>query len=84
MISTSSQKIDERVKVVTVFDKKTTPLLLEWRGRRIKIKRLNMYFHKKIGEKLLYYFCVSDAADNGYTLCFDTDSLIWKLEEITF
>ena len=84
MISTNSQSVNEPVKVVIMFSTRVTPLLLEWRGRRIYIKRLNLYFHKNIGRKLLYYFCVSDASDNGYKLAFDTDSLLWKLEEVTY
>jgi len=84
MISNSSEKINEKVKVVMLYSKKTTPLLLEWNGRRIYIKRTNLYFHKKVGDKLLYYFCVSDKDDNGYKLCFDTSSLFWVLEEVTF
>jgi hypothetical protein len=84
MISNSSEKINESVKVVVLFDKKNTPLLLLWKGRRIPIKRTNLYFHKKVGDKLLYYFCVSDKDDNGYKLCFDTGNLSWILEEITF
>jgi hypothetical protein len=84
MISNSSEKIDEMVKVVMMFDKTNTPLLLEWRGRRIYIKRLNLKFHKKVGDKLFYYFCVSDKDDNGYKLCFDVTNLTWVLEEVTF
>ena len=84
MISNSSEKIDEKVKVVMLFSAKSTPLLLQWKGRKIYIKRTNLYFHKKIGEKLFYYFCVSDADNNGYKLCFDTGDLSWVLEEITF
>jgi len=84
MISNSSQKIDERVKVVVLFSEKNTPLLLLWKGRRIYIKKTNLFFYKKIGGKFLYYFCVSDSDDNGYKLCFDTTDLSWILEEITF
>jgi hypothetical protein len=84
MISTNSQSINERVKVVMAFSVHATPLLLEWRGRRIKIKRLNSFFPKKIGRKLVYYFFASDSSDNGYKLLFDTTNLHWELEEITY
>jgi len=83
MISTNSERVDEQVKVVTAFTSKPTPLLLEWRGRRIAVKRVNLYFQKKVGQRLFYYFYVSDTSDNGYKLCFDTESLNWRLEEVT-
>lgn len=84
MVSNSSEKIGERVKVVVLFSKKNTPLLLVWNGRRIYIKKTNLFFYKKVGDKFLYYFCVSDNENNGYKLCFDTADLSWTLEEITF
>jgi len=83
MISTNAERVDEPVKVVTAFSTKPTPLLLEWRCRRITVKRVNLYFQKKVGQRLFYYFYVSDASDNGYKLCFDTENLSWRLEEVT-
>lgn len=84
MISNSSETINEAVQVVMLFAKKSTPLLLVWKGRKIRIKQTNLFFDKKVGKKLLYYFCVSDGENNGYKLCFDTDDLSWVLEEISF
>lgn len=84
MLSNSSNKIDEKVKVVVSFSKKATPLLLIWRGRRIYMKKLNLLFDKKVGSRIYYYFYVSDVEDNGYKLCFDTSNLVWKLEEVSY
>ncbi|MBU0647947.1 hypothetical protein KJ855_02095 [Patescibacteria group bacterium] len=84
MLSNSSTKVEERVKVVVSFGEKTTPLLLVWNGRRIYVKQMNLQFEKKVGDSLLYYFHVSDTDDNGYKLCFDTEKLSWMLDEVTF
>lgn len=84
MLSNNSTIIGEKVKVVVNFSGQPTPLLLVWRSRRIYLKKLNLLFEKKVGNRLYYYFCVSDADNNGYKLCFNTDNLEWVLKEVTF
>lgn len=84
MLSNNSTKVKEKIKVVVNFSDKITPLLLVWRNRRIYIKKLNLLFEKKVGNRLYYYFFVSDAENNGYRLSFNTDNLEWLLEEVTF
>ncbi|MFA4930722.1 MAG: hypothetical protein WC570_02540 [Patescibacteria group bacterium] len=84
MLSNSSTKISERVQVVVSFSQQITPLLLVWQKRRIYIKKLNLVFEKKVGSRLYYYFHVSDAENNGYKLCLNTDNLEWILEEVSY
>lgn len=84
MLSNNLEKVNERVGLVVSFEKKITPLLLLWRGRKIQIIKNNLFFRKKIGKKIYYYFFVSDQNNNGYKLCFDTNGLEWVLEEVTF
>jgi len=84
MLNKNIEKVEEKVGVVVAFVKNITPLLLIWRRRRIPIRKNNLFFKKKVGEKLFYYFFASDKDDNCYKLCFDTEKMEWKLEEVTF
>ncbi len=85
MLNNNINEINEKVQLVVDFSpRKITPLLLLWRGQKIKIVKQNLCFQKQNGAKSYYYFFVSDQNDNCYKLCFDTDKLIWVLVEVTY
>lgn len=52
-----------------------------WRGRQIKIDKINLVHTSKNGASPLYYFSVS-AGGNFYRLKFDTNKLTWILEAV--
>jgi hypothetical protein len=71
----------EKIKVLTQFDQsQIKPLAFRRNNRLYKLKKVNLIYHFKEGEKLIFRFFVSDEA-NSYQLRFETDTLEWFLEE---
>lgn len=71
----------EKIKVLVNFDgPKITPLAFRRAGRLYKNLKLNMVYHLREGEKTIFRFFVSDAA-NSYQLRFDTETLEWFIED---
>lgn len=68
---------------VWVFFKKNLiePYLFFWKGRSIKVDKINLVHTSKNGASLFYHFSVS-AGGNFYRLRFDSSTLQWFLEEV--
>ncbi len=77
------EQINEPVEVmVTYKNSKTMPIVMGWQNRIYRFTRLGFVHPTREGRKLIHVFSVSD--DNlTYRLEFDTESLSWKLAEIS-
>ena len=76
------EKISQKIEVVMIFKKdEAVPYFLKWNNRHYKIEKVNMVNKFWRGETLFYHFYVSDDA-NTFKLLFDTETLIWRLEEV--
>lgn len=68
---------------VWVFFKKhlVQPYIFFWRGRQIKIDKINLVHTSKNGSNTFYHFSISSGG-NFYRLKFDTGKLRWNLEAV--
>lgn len=78
------EQIHARIEVTAIF----TPHRLKiekftWEGRDYIINQINLVTKARKGRELVWLYYVSN--DNAaYKLRYDTESLIWWLEEITW
>lgn len=52
-----------------------------WKGRQIKVDKVNLVHTSKDGTNIFYHFSVSSGG-NFYRLRFDTNKLNWILEAV--
>ncbi|OGE20024.1 hypothetical protein A3A14_00255 [Candidatus Daviesbacteria bacterium RIFCSPLOWO2_01_FULL_43_38] len=57
------------------------PYLFFWRGRQIKVDKVNLIHTSKNGASLFYHFSISGGG-NFYKLRFDNHNLKWFLEGV--
>ncbi len=73
-----TQIIDERV----VVGMKEVPVWVKWKNRIYKVKNIGLHHNFREGKTLYHVFSV--ATDSLFMkLKFNTDNLIWTLEEIS-
>jgi hypothetical protein len=71
----------ESIKVLVQFEgTKVEPLMFKSAGRVYKLKKVNLVYHFRQGERSIFRFYVSDEA-NSYQLRFEPDIMQWFLEE---
>ncbi|MGB9714904.1 MAG: hypothetical protein ACPL1G_00600 [Thermodesulfovibrionales bacterium] len=75
--------VGETIKVIASFGLpyKIKPIKFKWAGRLFDVKEITYMWKTKEGGKNIYHFSVTDGK-SLYELVFDTDSLIWKLENL--
>lgn len=79
------QKITAPISVLTLFDHKKhifTPLYVSWDGEKYKIKKIG-YHHKVREGKVLFHIFSVISETLFFRLKFDTESLLWVVEEIS-
>lgn len=75
-------EILEPVNVWVFFNKnKIQPAIFFWRGRRIKIDKVNLIHTSKQGSSTFYHFSISSGG-NFYRLKLDLGRLRWFLEVV--
>lgn len=75
-------EIAEPIDVWVLFKKNIiAPYLFSWRGKEIKIDKINLVHTSKNGTSLFYHFSISSGG-NFYRLRFDTGKLEWILEAV--
>lgn len=57
------------------------PWCFFWRGRKIKVDKINLIHTSKNGSNIFYHFSLS-AAGNFYRIRFDVSKLKWILEGV--
>lgn len=75
-------EISEPVNVWAFFEKNSLkPHLFFWRGRKIKVDKVNLVHTSKEGSNTFYHFSIS-AGGNFYILRLDVGKLNWILEAV--
>jgi hypothetical protein len=74
-----TRQVGEPVEVAARFLKGgIIPLYFVLKENRCDISRINYSWIERKGEKVIYYFSVSDKSDD-YRLFFDTQAMSWRL-----
>lgn len=75
-------EILEPINVWVLFSRNLIqPYSFFWRGRQIKVEKVNLIHTSKDGINTFYHFSVT-AGGNFYRLKFDTNKLSWILEAV--
>lgn len=75
-------EISEPINVWVFFKGNSIqPWCFFWKGRQIKVDKINLVHTSKNGENTFYHFSISSQG-NFYRLKFDTRSLKWLLEAV--
>ncbi len=75
-------EIFEPIDVWVLFTKNSfKPAVFFWKGRQIKVDKINLVHTSRNGATTFYHFSVS-AGGNFYRLKFDTGKLKWFLEAV--
>ncbi len=75
-------EILEPINVLVFFNKNLIqPTLFFWRGRQIKVEKINLIHTSKEGTNTFYHFSISSGG-NFYRLRFDVSKLSWNLEGV--
>jgi hypothetical protein len=75
--------VGETINVIASFGQpyRIRPVRFDWSGRLFEIKEITYTWKTKEGLKNIYHFSVTDGG-SLYELTFDTDSLVWRLENL--
>jgi hypothetical protein len=76
--------INEKIDVIALFGRNhrdARPFRLKWKGREYDVRTVDYVYRQKSGEKLMYYFCVTDGA-NFFELKFDANDLGWTVNRV--
>ena len=79
------EKISEPVSVNLVYDskvKKSVPRCLVWQGRLYPVTKVGLHHTYRRGRTLFHVFSVASPT-LFFRLILDTETLHWKLEEIS-
>ena len=78
-------RLSEPVDVIAIFSRehdRLKPLRVKWKQKAYSIRKIDYVFREKRGRILFHVFsCLTDTL--FFKLCFDTESLIWSVEEIS-
>jgi len=75
-------ELSEPIDVWVLFRKnQIQPSVFFWKGRQIKIDKINLVHTSKNGSNLFYHFSVS-GNNNYYRITFDQGRLEWILEAV--
>jgi hypothetical protein len=75
--------VGETISVIASFGQsyRIRPVKFNWAGRLFEIKEITYTWKTKEGKKNIFHFSVTDGGAL-YELTFDTDSLVWRLENL--
>ena len=76
-------QIGDTISVLASFGMpyRIKPLKFNWSGRLLEVREITYPWKTREGQKEIYHFSVTDGK-TLYELSFDTDSLIWKIENL--
>lgn len=80
-----NQKVNIPVSVVfssDPFGHKIIPVNVSWNGRDFAVTRVGLHHTFRSGKTLFHIFSVI-ASGTFFRLSFNTDNLLWRLEEIS-
>ena len=72
----------EDISVIASFGLpyKLRPVRFRWAGRVRDVREVTYHWQSCQGEARLYHFAVTDG-DSVYELTFDSQSLVWRIED---
>ena len=74
--------IKEKIKVRADFDAgRIIPIVIKWRKRNLRIKKINLTYQKKEGGSINYFFAVETITGDVLNLRFNNYNFIWFVEE---
>ena len=75
--------VGETISVIASFGQfyKIKPVRFNWSGKLFEIKEITYTWKTKEGKKNIHHFSVTDGR-TLYELTFDTNSLLWRLENL--
>ena len=79
------EKINAPISVVTTYNHKkrtVVPAIVKWDGETYKIEHVGFHHMYRRGRTLIHSFSVS-SKDTFFKITLNTESLGWKLEEIS-
>ena len=75
------EPINEKVKVIAVFDNGIFPIAMDWNNRHVRFRSLIFKSAHRVGEKrFVDLVCRSDTA--SFELEFDSESYVWWLKRV--
>lgn len=76
-------QIGDTISVLASFGMpyRIKPLKFNWSGRLLEVREITYTWKTREGQNEIYHFSVTDGK-TLYELSFDTDSLIWKIENL--
>lgn len=76
-------EIGESISVIASFGLpyKLRPVRFRWSGKLFEVKEITYSWQTQEGRAKVYHFSVSDGK-SLYELAFDTNSLIWRIENL--
>jgi hypothetical protein len=77
-----SELIEEPIEVFAAFrGTRVEPRIFRWQGHTYHLRRVTFVHTTRQGRSKLFYFSATDGV-NFFKLCFDSETLIWRLAEI--
>jgi len=75
--------IGKTISVLVAFGPsyRLRPLKFRWSGRLVDVKEITYRWITKEGQSHIYHFSITDG-DTLYELSFNTNSLLWRLENL--
>ena len=75
--------VGETISVIASFGQsyKIKPVRFNWSGKLFEIKEITYTWKTRVGKKNIHPFSVTDGR-TLYELTFDTNSLLWRLENL--
>jgi hypothetical protein len=75
--------VGETISVIASFGRshRIKPVRFNWSGKLFEIKEITYTWKTMEGKKNIHHFSVTDGR-SLYELTFDTDSLLWRLENL--
>lgn len=76
-------QIGDTISVLASFGMpyRIKPLKFNWSGRLLEVREITYTWKTREGQNEIYHFSVTDGK-TLYELSFDTDSLIWRIENL--
>ena len=76
-------EIGETISVIVSFGLpyKLRPVRFRWSGKLFDVREITYSWQTQEGKAKVYHFSVSDGK-SLYELAFDTNSLIWRIENL--
>lgn len=75
--------VGETISVIASFGRshRIKPVRFNWSGKLFEIKEITYTWKTEEGKKNIHHFSVTDGR-TLYELTFDTNSLLWRLENL--